>query len=83
MVEVKRKQGESVEGMVRRFSSRIRRTKKLTYVKKAKFRQKPKSKTIRRQEALRRKKTRERKEYLRKTGVLKEAPRGYDRRKRR
>lgn len=72
MVEVKRKEGESAESLIRRFSRRVQRSGLLLQAKKVKFRQREKSKGLQREDAIRRKKVREYREYLRKIGRLEE-----------
>lgn len=72
VIEVKRKEGESVEGMLRRFSKRVQQSGLILKTKKRRFREAPKSKRLQRQAALRRLAIRTRKEYLRKTGQLTE-----------
>lgn len=70
MVEVKKREGESVESLIRRFTKRLQQSGKLLRVKKGKFYQPPKNKRQIKDEALRRKVLRETKEYLRKIGRL-------------
>lgn len=72
MVEVKRKDGESAESLIRRFSRRVQHSGLLLQAKKVKFRQRIKSKRLLREDTLRRKKIREQKEYLKKIGRLDE-----------
>lgn len=72
MVEVRRKDGESVESMLRRFTKRVQQSGVLIRAKKGRFFESPKSKREIREGALRRKELRERKEYLRKIGKLDE-----------
>ena len=72
MVEVRRKEGESVESMLRRFTKRVQQSGILIRAKKGRFFESPKNKREVRESALRRKELRERKEYLRKIGKLDE-----------
>lgn len=54
MVEVRKKEGESVASLVRRFSYRIQKSGVLVRAKKIKFYRKSKTKRARKQAALRR-----------------------------
>lgn len=76
MVEVRRKDGESVEGLLRRFTKRVQQSGVLIRAKRSRFFESPKTKREERLDALRRKGIRERKEYLRKIGKLDETRRG-------
>jgi ribosomal protein S21 len=69
-VEVKRKNNESVESMLRRFTKRVQQSGVVDRAKKARFFEPSKSKLRIREEAIRRKLMGERKEYLRKVGKL-------------
>lgn len=70
MIEVKRKDGESVEGLVRRFSKKVQQSGLILRTKKRRFYEPDKTKREQRVDALRRRTIRDRKEYLRKTGQL-------------
>ena len=72
MIEVKRKDGESVESMLRRFSKRVQQSGLILATKKRRFFEADKTKREQRVDALRRMTIRNRKEYLRKTGLLEE-----------
>lgn len=72
MVEVRRKDGESVESLLRRFTKRVQQSGVLIRAKKARFYEPTKTKREVREDALRRKGIREKKEYLRKIGKLDE-----------
>ncbi|MFH1867096.1 MAG: 30S ribosomal protein S21 [Patescibacteria group bacterium] len=72
MIEVKKKDHESVESLIRRFNKRVQQSGVLLRAKKRRFFEPPRSKEERRQAALRGKLIQERKEYLRKTGQLTE-----------
>ncbi|HLD86119.1 MAG TPA: 30S ribosomal protein S21 [Patescibacteria group bacterium] len=72
MIEVKRREGESVEGLLRRFTKRIQQSGVILRTKKRRFFVTPKTKREQRSDALRRAAIRERREYLRKTGLLSE-----------
>lgn len=71
-VEVKRKQNESVEGLLRRFSQRMLQSRVIFRFKAGKYHQKAKTKRQIKESALRRKYLREKREYLRKIGQLPE-----------
>jgi len=70
MVEVKRKDGESFESLLRRFSKKTLQSGKLIQAKKIKFYRKPKSKLKVRESAKRRELIKNYREYLRKIGKL-------------
>lgn len=70
MIEVKRKDGESVEGLLRRFSKKVQQSGLILRTKKRRFYETPKTKREQRADAIRRITIRGRKEYLRKTGQL-------------
>ncbi len=70
MIEVKRKDGESVETLLRRFSKKVQQSGLILRTKKRRFFEPAKSKREQKVEALRRITIRGRKEYLRKTGQL-------------
>ena len=72
MVEVKRKNGESVESLLRRFTRRIQQGRVLIKAKDVMFYRKPKNKREQKDYALRRKEIQEEKEFLKKTGKLNE-----------
>ncbi len=72
MVEVKRKNGESIESLLRRFTRRIQQSGILLRAKDSQFFQKKKTKRELHENALRRKGIKEKKEYLRKIGKLEE-----------
>lgn len=72
MIEVKRRDGESVEAMLRRFSKRVQQSGIILRTKKRRFFSVEKTKSEQRSDALRRVAIRERKEYLRKTGQIME-----------
>lgn len=54
MVEVRKREGEPVAGLVRRFSYRVQKSGILLRAKGIKFHQKPKTKIVRKKAALRR-----------------------------
>ena len=69
-VEVKRKQNESVESLLRRFSKRVMQSRVIINAKNARYRAKPKTKRQIKESALRRKYIRAKREYLQKIGQL-------------
>lgn len=72
MAEIKRKEGESFEGFLRRFKSYLQNSKKLNKAKEKQYLTSKKNKRQRKQQALVGKKIREKKEYLKKIGKLPE-----------
>ncbi len=72
MFEIKRKQNESIESLLRRFKQGLQRGRVLIKVKEGQYFQKDVSKREKREKALRRKSINEKKDYLRKTGKLKD-----------
>jgi len=75
MVEVKRKNGESIESLLRRFTRRMQQSKVLIRAKDGRYFQKKKTKRELHEGALRRKEIKAKKEYLRKIGKLEETDR--------
>jgi ribosomal protein S21 len=69
-VEVKRKQNESVEGLLRRFQQRVLQSRVIFKAKATQFHAKPKTKRQLKEAALRRKYLRNKREYLQKIGQL-------------
>ena len=72
MVEVRKKEHESIESLLRRFKRRLKQSRILIKVRKKMFYEPPKSKRKIREEARRREEIRKEKEYLRKLGKLDE-----------
>ena len=72
MVEVKRKNGESIESLVRRFTRRTQQSGILIRVKDGQHFQKKKTKRELHEGALRRKGIKAKKEYLKRIGKLDE-----------
>lgn len=72
MVEVSKREGESTESLVRRFSKQVQQSRILIRAKRKRFFEPPKNKREIRESAKRRQKVRERKAYLRKIGKLDE-----------
>ncbi len=83
MVEVKRKDGETPESMLRRFTKRVQQSGVLIRAKKNRFYEPKKNKRAQKEDALRRKASREKKEYLRKIGKLDEFEKNKRKRRRR
>ncbi len=72
MAEIKRKEGESFEGFLRRFKLYLQNSKKLNKAKEKQYLTSKKNKRQRKQQALAGQKIREKKEYLKKIGKLPE-----------
>ena len=72
MAEIKRKEGESFEGFLRRFKLYLQNSKKLSKAKEKQYLTSKKNKRQRKQQALAGQKIREKKEYLKKIGKLPE-----------
>ncbi len=68
MIQVKRKERETAESLIRRFSRRVQQSGVLRRVRKLRFRQEEKSKDIRRDEALYKVKIRKEIDRLKKMG---------------
>lgn len=74
MIEVKKKEGESSEALLRRFSRKVQQSGLLLRAKKGQYYTRDKSRTLRRKDAVQRSKIRSKNEYLRKVGKLEDAP---------
>jgi len=72
VVHVKKKEGESTESLLRRFTKRVQSSGVLIRAKKGKFYEPPKSRRARKEVAARKKEIQEKKEYLKKIGKLDE-----------
>lgn len=72
MLEVKRKDNESFEGLIRRFNKKTLQSGKLIQAKKIMFFQRPLSALAQKQRAQVREKNKGYREYLRKIGKLEE-----------
>ena len=70
MVEVKRKEGESFESMLRRFSRKIQQSGVLIRARRNRFYDAGRSRMMQRQHALRRLELREEREELKKLGKI-------------
>ncbi len=68
MVEIKRKDRESIEGMIRRFTKKLQQSGNIYRARKIRFHQKTKSRTILKEEAMRKNMIMERREHLKKLG---------------
>lgn len=71
MVEVRKKERESVEGLLRRFTKRVQRSRLLASARKSRFYEQPKSKRELRRTAYHRSMVLEEKEKLIKLGKIK------------
>ncbi|MDD5342441.1 MAG: 30S ribosomal protein S21 [Patescibacteria group bacterium] len=72
VVEVRRKDGESGESLIRRFTRKVQQSGLLIRAKKRRFYEPPKTKRQAKEDAIRRKGIREQREYLKKIGKLDE-----------
>lgn len=72
MVEVRKKERESIESLLRRFKRRLKQSRVLIKVRRKMYYEPPKSKRQIREEARRRKESREKRDYLRKLGKIEE-----------
>lgn len=70
MVEVRKKNGESVESLLRRFTKKVQQSGILIRAKKGRFFEPKKSRLEVKEGAIRRNLIREKKDYLRKIGKL-------------
>lgn len=70
MVEVKKKEGESFESLLRRFNRKIQQSGVLVRARKTRFFEPPKSKRLVREDARRRAVIKEKREELKKSGKL-------------
>ena len=82
MVELRKKDNESNENLIRRFTRRVQSSGILLHVKKIRYRQPKKSDNQLRKDAIRRAKYRQKQEYLRKIGKLEEPIQGFRGKKR-
>lgn len=71
---IRRRENESNERLIRRFSRRIQTSGLLLRAKKRQYFEKPKNRNQKRKDALRRLYLRTRSDYLRKVGLLEEEP---------
>ncbi len=74
MVKVEKKEGESNDSLIRRFSGKVQKTGILKTAKGALFFRKKPNKRQKKDSALRRKQNREQREFDIKTGRIQEAP---------
>lgn len=72
MLEVKRKDGESFEGLIRRFNKKTLQSGKLIQAKKIMFYQRPLGKLAQKERAKKREESKKYREYLRRIGKLEE-----------
>ncbi len=70
MVEVKKKEGESFESLLRRFNRKIQQSGVLVRARKIRFYEPPKSRRLMREDARRRSQLKEKREELKKIGKL-------------
>ncbi|MBX4187228.1 MAG: 30S ribosomal protein S21 [Candidatus Doudnabacteria bacterium] len=74
LVEVKKKDNESFESLLRRFNRKIQQSGVLVRARKTRFFEPAKSRNLLREDALRRAENREKREELKKMGKLIPAP---------
>jgi ribosomal protein S21 len=72
VLEVKRKEGENFESLIRRFTKKTLQSGRIIQAKKVMFHQKPLSKRAQKERAKKREETRKLQEYLRRIGKLNE-----------
>jgi len=72
VVHVKKKNGESTESLMRRFTKRVQSSGVLIRAKKGKFYEPPKNRRAKREVAARKKLIQDKKEFLKKIGKLDE-----------
>ncbi len=72
MIEVKRKENESIGSLLRRFSKKVQQSGLLIQARNSRFLEKNKSRTERRKNALKRNEINSQREKLRKLGKLEE-----------
>lgn len=70
MIEVRRKDNESLESMLRRFNKRMVQSGTLGSARKKRYFERNKSKLIQKETAIRKKHIKERREYLKKIGKI-------------
>jgi small subunit ribosomal protein S21 len=70
MIEVKRKENESFDGLLRRFNKRIQQSRILQRLKEERFYEKPMSELKTKRRAAKKTELREEREYLKKIGRL-------------
>jgi len=70
VLEVKRKDNESFEALMRRFSKKLLQSGRIIQAKKVKYHKKPLNKRALKLKALRREEIKDKREYLRKIGKL-------------
>lgn len=77
MVESRKKESESNDNLIRRFTRRVQSSGILLHVKKIRYHQPKKNKNQQREDAIRRAKFRTKQDYLRKIGKLEEPTGGF------
>lgn len=69
-LEVKKQERETTQGLVRRFTIKVKKSKTLQVARKAKFKRREKSQQMKRRSALRREESKKEYEKLRKLGKV-------------
>ena len=72
MLEVKKKDRESFEGLIRRFTKKTIQSGKILQAKKVRFHQKPEGELAQKRRAIRKNQINKKRDYLRKIGKLDE-----------
>ncbi len=72
MIKMKRKERESAESLIRRFSRRVQQSRVLLQARKARFFERPKSRRLKRESALYRAKIKKEVDKLKKMGKFDE-----------
>jgi small subunit ribosomal protein S21 len=80
LVEVKRKENESFESLLRRFNRKIQQSGVLVRARRIRFYEPPKSRNLLREDAARRAVNREKREELKRMGKLPMGPMRFKRR---
>lgn len=75
MLEVKKKEHESLDSLLRRFHRKVQQSGLIEQAKKIRYYERPKSKTRKRESAIRRTEIRQERDVLRKLGKLEERSR--------
>ncbi|MFH1175402.1 MAG: hypothetical protein V1698_01630 [bacterium] len=75
MVEVRKREKESNESLLRRFSRKVQQSGLLLKARRIRFREQVKSKSRLREDAIRRSEMQKQRDYLKKIGKLKETTR--------
>ena len=75
-IEVKKKDGETNESLMRRFTKKVQSSGMIIRAKQSKFKESPKNRTQQKRDALRKKEIKKQYDYLRKSGKLEDSTTG-------